>query len=195
MSRESSFNEYQLLRGLTSGDTLHYSYIFKEYYSALCHYAATIIGEPGHAEDIVQDVFERLWQKPYAFEDLRHLKDFLYKATRNAALNFLKGAQHSMERQAKFLGEQEDTTTTEDLDIIRMEVFRVVYREISNLPEQCGKIVRMSYMEGLKNEQIAEALSISLQTVKNQKTRGMKLLRMRLSPGVLSLFLFLSHHS
>lgn len=194
MSRKSSNNEYQLLRGLTSGDTLHYSYIFKEYYSALCHYAEKIIGEPGYAEDIVQDVFEKLWQKPYAFEDLRHLKDFLYKATRNAALNFLKGAQHSKERQAKFLHEQEAAATSEDLDIIRMEVFRVIYREISNLPEQCGKIVRMSYIEGLKNEQIAESLSISLQTVKNQKTRGMKLLRMRLSLPVITLFLLFSHH-
>ncbi|MCW3464763.1 RNA polymerase sigma factor [Chitinophaga nivalis] len=194
MSRKSSYNEYQLLRGLTSGDTLYYSHIFKAYYNALCHYAETIIGEPGHAEDIVQDVFEKLWQKPYAFEDLRHLKDFLYKATRNAALNFLKGAQHSKERQAKFLHEQEEGTTAEDHDIIRMEVFRVVYREISNLPEQCGKIVRMSYMEGLKNEQIAEILSISLQTVKNQKTRGMKLLRMRLSADLMALFLLFSHH-
>ncbi|WP_165806587.1 RNA polymerase sigma-70 factor [Chitinophaga parva] len=182
------------MHGLTSGDTLHYSYIFKEYYSALCRYAETVIGEPGHAEDIVQDVFERLWQKPYAFEDLRHIKDFLYKATRNAALNFLKGAQHSKERQAKFLQEQEKTATAEDLDIIRMEVFRLIYREISNLPEQCGKIVRMSYVEGLKNEQIAEILSISLQTVKNQKTRGMKLLRMRLPPLAFSLFLLFSHH-
>jgi len=195
LSRKSSYNESQLLRGLTSGDTLHYSYIFKEYYSALSHYAETIIGEPGHAEDIVQDVFERLWQKPYAFEDLRHLKDFLYKATRNAALNFLKGAQHSKERQAKFLHEQEEEATSEDLDIIRMEVFRMVYREISGLPEQCGKIVRMSYIDGLKNEQIAEILSISLQTVKNQKTRGMKLLRMRLSPVIVALFLLYSHHS
>lgn len=194
MSQKSSHNEYQLLRGLASGDTRHYSYIFKEYYSALCLYAESIIGEPGHAEDLVQDVFERLWQKPYDFEDLRHIKDFLYKSTRNAALNFLKGSQHSMERQAKFLHEQEESSTTEDLDIIRTEVFRGIYREISNLPEQCGKIVRMSYIEGLKNEQIADILAISLQTVKNQKTRGMKLLRMRLPPLAFALFLLFSQY-
>ncbi|PUZ30050.1 RNA polymerase sigma-70 factor, ECF subfamily [Chitinophaga costaii] len=192
MSQKSSFTEHQLLQGISSGDTLHYAYIFQEYYSALCHYAETIIGEPGHAEDMVQDVFEKLWQRPYAFEDLRHVKDFLYKATRNAALNFLKGAQHSLERQAKFLQEQEKAVSAEALDVIRMEVFRSIYREISNLPEQCGKIVRMSYMDGLKNEQIAEMLSISLQTVKNQKTRGMKLLRARLSTVVFSLFLLFS---
>lgn len=195
MSQESSYNEYQLLKGIASADTFHYSYIFKEYYSALCHYAEKIIGEPGHAEDMVQDVFERLWQKPYAFEDLRHLKDYLYKSTRNAALNFLKGAQHSKERQAKFLHDQDEETSEKDLDIIRMEVFRVIYREINNLPEKCGEIVRMSYIEGLKNEQIAEILSISLQTVKNQKTRGLKLLRMRLPPAVIALFLLFSHHS
>lgn len=195
MGQPSSYNEHQLLRGLTSGDTLHYSFIFKEYYSALCHYAVTIIGEPAHAEDIVQDVFEKLWHKQSQFENLRHLKDFLYKSTRNAALNFLKGDQHSKERQAVFLHDQEDATTEEDLDLIRTEVFRLIYREISNLPEQCGKIVRMSYIDGLKNEQIAEILSISIQTVKNQKTRGMKLLRMRVSPVVFALFSLFSHHS
>jgi RNA polymerase sigma-70 factor (family 1) len=194
LSQESSYNEQQLLRGLTSGDMSQYSYVFKEYYSALCHYATRIIGEPGHAEDIVQDVFEKLWQKRSSFENLRHLKDFLYKATRNASLNFLKGAQHSMERQAVFLNEQLETDA-EDLDVIRIEVFRAIYREIDNLPEQCGKIVRMSYIDGMKNEQIAEALSISLQTVKNQKTRGMKLLRMRVSPVVFALFSLFSHHS
>ncbi|MCK7554082.1 RNA polymerase sigma-70 factor [Chitinophaga sedimenti] len=195
MSQESSYNEQQLLRGLISGDMSHYSYVFKEYYSALCLYATRIIGEPGHAEDIVQDVFEKLWQKRSSFENLRHLKDFLYKATRNASLNFLKGTQHSMERQAAFLYEQEGAAAGDDLDIIRMEVFRAIYREIDNLPEQCGKIVRMSYIDGMKNEQIAEALSISLQTVKNQKTRGMKLLRMRVSPVVFALFSLFSHHS
>ncbi|WP_167019779.1 RNA polymerase sigma-70 factor [Chitinophaga sp. Cy-1792] len=195
MSRKPTNNECQLLQGLTSGDTVHYSYVFREYYSALCHYAESIIGEPGHAEDIVQDVFEKLWEKPNTFEDLRHLKDYLYKATRNATLNFLKGAQHRGERQAKFLSEQETSGTAEDMEIIRTEVFRVIYREISNLPEQCGKIVRMSYIEGLKNEEIAATLSISLQTVKNQKTRGMKLLRMRLSPAVITLFLLFSHQS
>lgn len=192
MSQESSHSEYQLLQGLSSGDTQQYAHIFREYYSALCHYAGSILGDPGHAEDLVQDVFEKLWQKPPAFENLRHLKDYLYKATRNAALNFLKGSQHSMERQAKFLHGQDEATGAEDADIIRTEVFRHIYREISNLPDQCGRIVRMSYIEGLKNEQIAEALSISLQTVKNQKTRGMKLLRMRLPPLALSLFLLFS---
>lgn len=194
MSRISSYNEHQLLRGLTSGDTLHYSYIFKEYFSALCLFATRIVGEPAHAEDIVQDVFEKLWQKQTSFENLRHLKDYLYKATRNASLNFIKGTQHSMERQAVFLSEQEEMDAAEELEVIRTEVFRVIYREIGNLPEQCGKIVRMSYIEGLKNEQIAELLSISLQTVKNQKTRGMKLLRMRLSPVVFALFSLFSHH-
>ncbi len=194
MTGEPSYTEQLILRGLTSGDTSQYSFIFKEYYSALCHYATGIVREPAHAEDIVQDVFERLWQQQSAFHDLRHVKDFLYKATRNASLNFLKGDQHSKERQAVFLSEQEERDAAAELEVIRMEVFRVIYREIDGLPEQCGKIVRMSYIDGLKNEEIAARLSISLQTVKNQKTRGMKLLRMRLSPVVFALFSLFSNH-
>lgn len=188
MSREPSYIEQELLQGLTSGDAMAYSYMFKEYYHALCYYSTRIVGESGHAEDIVQDVFEKLWHKQIAFENLRHLKDYLYKSTRNASLNFLKGVQHSQERQAIFLHEQEETTAPDDLELIRMEVLREVCREIDNLPEQCAKIVRMSYIDGLRNEQIAAQLSISVQTVKNQKTRGMKLLRIRLSPTILVLF-------
>jgi RNA polymerase sigma-70 factor (ECF subfamily) len=78
--------------------------------------------------------------------------------------------------------------------MIRMEVFNELYREINQLPEQCGKIVRMGYIEGMKNEEIARELGLSIQTVKNQKTRGVMLLKRRLPPEIFIFLLLVSAH-
>lgn len=191
MSGNAPHTEQQQLVLIAKGDPVTFSAIFKEYYAALCHYAAKITGEPHHSDDLVQEVFEKLWHKQTNFETIYHLKSFLYKATRNTALNFMKGSIHAKERQQVFLKGQESLETYNELQVIYTEVFRVLYKEISQLPEQSGKIVRMSYIDGLKNEAIAQQLGLSLQTVKNQKSRGIALLRTRIDPSILSFLILL----
>jgi len=148
-----------------------------------------------YAGDIIQEVFLKLWNRRQVFEDIRHLKDFLYKSTRNACFDTIKGSIHSKERQAVFLGTQAEWETAADLEMIRLEVFNELHHEINQLPEQCGKIIRMGYIDGLKNDEIARELGLSVQTVKNQKSRGVMLLKRRLPPEVFVLLLLISAHS
>ncbi|MNR35643.1 RNA polymerase sigma factor [compost metagenome] len=65
--------------------------------------------------------------------------------------------------------------------MIRTEVWAEIYREINKLPVQCSKVISLSFVEGLKNDEIAQELDISIQTVKNQKSMGVKLLKQKLS--------------
>lgn len=176
------YNDTELLQRLGSGDKEVFAHIFREYYSALCAFAEKIIGSPDDVEDLVEEVFEKLWNRKPHFENIRHLKDFLYKVTRNACLDFIKNSIHRKERQARFLQTENDVESASDLCLIRAEVYREIYREIMALPEQCGKIIRMGYIEGKRNEEIARELDLSVQTVKNQKSRGILLLKLRLSP-------------
>ncbi|WP_339070993.1 RNA polymerase sigma-70 factor [Chitinophaga sp. 212800008-4] len=189
------YREAELLQRLAIADEGAFSIVFREYYAVLCAFAQKIIQTAADPEDLVNEVFLRLWNRSEVFEDARHLKDFLYKSTRNACFDALKRATHSKERQAVFLESQDAWETATDLEMIRMEVFNELYREISQLPEQCGKIIRMGYIEGLKNEEIARQLGLSVQTVKNQKTRGVMLLKHRLPPEIFILLLLVSAHS
>lgn len=76
-------------------------------------------------------------------------------------------------------------------NIIQSEVLAEVYQALATLPESCQRISRMSYLEGLKNEEIAVKLGITVNTVKTQKQRGLQLLRLRLNPEIFNLLLLL----
>jgi len=122
------------------------------------------------------------------------LQAYLYKSTRNAALNVLKLRAHAGERQLAFLEASEYFGKTETEELIYQEVLRKIYLEIRNLPEQWGRIVVMSYLDGKKNEEIAEELGLSTQTVKNQKSQALARLRVNLSGELFAVLLLLSAH-
>ncbi|MDR6568689.1 RNA polymerase sigma-70 factor, ECF subfamily [Chitinophaga ginsengisegetis] len=193
--RSQPYGEAELLQRLAVADEAAFSVVFREYYAVLCAFAQKIIREAADPEDLVNEVFLKLWNRRQVFEDIRHLKDFLYKSTRNACFDTIKGSIHSKERQAVFLGTQAEWETAADLEMIRLEVFNELHHEINQLPEQCGKIIRMGYIDGLKNDEIARELGLSVQTVKNQKSRGVMLLKRRLPPEVFVLLLLISAHS
>ncbi|MFX1705510.1 RNA polymerase sigma-70 factor [Chitinophaga sp. CC14] len=193
--RSQPYGEAELLQRLAVADEAAFSVVFREYYAVLCAFAQKIIRESADPEDLVNEVFLKLWNRRQVFEDIRHLKDFLYKSTRNACFDTIKGSIHSRERQAVFLGTQAEWETAADLEMIRLEVFNELHHEINQLPEQCGKIIRMGYIDGLKNDEIARELGLSVQTVKNQKSRGVMLLKRRLPPEAFVLLLLISAHS
>lgn len=158
-----------------------FSAVFEQYYGTLCYYAERMQLAPDDAEDVVSAVFLKLWNRLDPFRDLNHLQAFLYRSTRNACLDHLKQSTREKERQLVFLLESEHFGSEESQELIRLEVLRAVYLEIKNLPEQMGRIISMSYIEGRRNEEIAAELGLSTQTIKNQKSRALAMLKLRLS--------------
>jgi len=179
----------------TESNSAAFKLLFRQYYSALCYFSDRIIANSSDAEDVVEEVFTKLWNSKQTFSDMNHLHSFLYKATRNASLDHLKKTRHAKERQMIFAEELDISETSYLNEMIRTEVLREIYCKIKGLPEQCARIVSMSYIEGKKNSEIADELGISLQTVKNQKSRGISLLKVRLSYDLFMLFILLSSAS
>jgi len=166
--------------------------VFEQYYGTLCYYAERLQLSTDDAEDVVSGVFLKLWNREEPFRDLQHLQAFLYRSTRNACLDHLKQTTREKERQLVFLLESEHFGREESAELIRLEVLRAVYLEIKNLPEQMGKIISMSYIEGRKNEEIAAELGLSMQTIKNQKSRALAMLRLRLPAELFTALLLFS---
>lgn len=177
--------------GDTRNNSAAFKLLFRQYYSALCYFSDRIIANSSDAEDIVEEVFTKLWNSKQTFANMNHLHSFLYKATRNACLDHLKKNRHAKERQMVFAEELDISEGSYLNEMIRTEVLREIYCKIKGLPQQCAHIVSMSYIEGKKNSEIANELGISLQTVKNQKSRGISLLKVRLSSDLFILFILL----
>jgi RNA polymerase sigma-70 factor (ECF subfamily) len=154
--------------------------LLKQFYSPLCLFADRLLSDKAAAEDIVGESFIKLWNKRGDFETTQNIKAFMYITVRNACLNYIKQAKRDSlnQKQLAYLtGEKEEFVLNE---MIRAEVLKEIMNEINNLPEQCGKVLKLGYLEGLRNQEIAKMLNISVHTVKNQKARAVQLLKTRL---------------
>lgn len=130
------------------------------------------------SEDIVQDTFVHVWENQGNFNDLVSTKVFLYRTVKNKCLNQIK---HQTVKNT-FAENQTDNQFEENLFIkncIEEETIRLIYEAIESLPENCKNIIDLS-LKGLKNEEIAETLKISINTVKTHKKTAYKLLRIKL---------------
>lgn len=170
-------------------DQLVFSAVFERYYAALCVFAERMVGAD-NAKDVVEEFFVSLWNKSATLETEEHLKAFLYYGVKNACLNFIKSDLRHNQRNTVYAKGMADIHESYLTEVTRTELIRELYLAIAKLPSQCAKIIHMGYVEGMRNAEIAEKLGLSVQTVKNQKLRGIELLKKRL-PGDLLLTLFL----
>lgn len=169
------------LEQINKMDAPAFRILYKEYYRALVVYAIHILGEPQVAEDIVQDVFSIIWERRQPFKSLSSLNIYLYNSVRNASLDYLRHKNvenmylqkiENDYQEFRFSGEDEE-------DFFGEEIYRQLFNTIDALPDRCREVFLM-YLDGKKNEEIAEILHISLETVKTQKKRAMIFLRKRL---------------
>jgi RNA polymerase sigma-70 factor (family 1) len=163
------------------GDYRAFGFVFANYYRSLCYFASRLIVGNPIAEDIAQEAFVRLWQKHDAFSSQQSIKAFLYIITRNACLNFLKQWQREKNNREAWLSHYNEIEDHVLNHLSRKDLYSEIYMAIESLPEECKKIIRLSFLEGYRNHEIAAQLQLSIHTVKNQKSRGLYLLKKKLT--------------
>jgi RNA polymerase sigma-70 factor (ECF subfamily) len=151
--------------------------IYNRFYSPLVFFARKFLTNSLAAEDIVAEIFLKYWQKQNDFNSLYAVKAFLYISTRNACINY----KQKLQQQARVNADLRILTDEFDDSVLTMitrsEVLKDVYYIVEALPVQCRKIVLLSYLGGLSNKQIARHMQLSVHTVRNQKVRGIQLVR------------------
>ena len=167
-----------------NGDKESYRLLFNLLYPLMCLYAKKFLGDYNDAEDITQEVFIELWHQHSKFESLNQIKAFLYLSIKNRCLNFKK---HLVIKENYARTTLSNDELLLDEFLIETEVVHHINNAIINLPEQQKQIILLG-LQGLKNNEIAESLQISINTVKLQKKIAYRKLREILNP---SLFFFL----
>lgn len=165
-----------------NNDTLSNRYLIKDYfeewYPGLVVFAQQFIQSRHEAEDIVQNAFIKLFQNFGKEKNVFAAKGYLYKIIRNECINILKHEavkrKHGQQAISELISEQYYLNK-----VIEEETYSTISSAIKSLPDQCRKILTLS-MNGLKNDEIAEDLSISINTVKSQKKRAYKRLKEQL---------------
>lgn len=156
---------------------LHIKIFFQEYYQIFAHFAFKYVKDVDMAEDIVHDVILDLYSNKRNFDCLNKLKSFLYLSIKNRCLNYL---EHENAKQ-NYL--QENTHQQDEdyfLDsIIEEEVYFLMHKAIKELPDQIQNIYELS-LKGKSNEEIAQILNLSLDSVKSYKNEVKQILKEKL---------------
>lgn len=138
---------------------------FKLYYRQLCIYALHFTEDAGAAEDIVQEAFVGLWQRK---DEVRDVKPYLYASVRNRCISYLNRQQGA--------DELPEDIPSEDLED-RSEMEARLWSAIDSLPERRRQVLLMSKRDGIKYEDIAYMLGISVHTVRNHISKALQALR------------------
>ena len=166
--------------------------IYDEYYQKIVQYLTRIVG-PNDAEDITQDVFDKVSRSIKEFRADSKLSTWIYRIATNTAIDRLRSAaykhssKHGPIEEAAGLEDQCDWTapkpTTTDQTVIRKEMSECVVEFVDNLPPEYKTVIVLSEQEGLANKEIAEILGISLENVKVRLHRARAKLKATLNEG------------
>ncbi|MDR1201414.1 MAG: RNA polymerase sigma-70 factor [Tannerellaceae bacterium] len=170
-----------------------YKQIYLQYAPMLIRFAEKFVSS-FFAEDIVHDVFLKLWDKQIFILPDNEIKNILYASVRNACIDHLRhiNLEQKLSDQRALqlkLDELEFLETSENL-FMRKDMIEYIMKIVNDLPDKKREIFRMSYIEGLKAAEIAEKLNLSVRTVENQLYRILLILRKKLSSSFIYLFLY-----
>ncbi len=157
--------------------------LFESFYSSLCLFADKYLNDQEVSQDIVQDAFLYLWNNA-DFGSKNSARSYLYKYVRDRSLNYLRDKKL---RQRKGFKEMESEVFFRD-NVIEEETYQIIYDAIRTLSPQARQVIELS-LDGLKNQEIADQLHISINTVKTVKGRAFAALRVELKDNVFVLFM------
>lgn len=148
--------------------------LFKEYYNTLANYAFSIVKNKEDAEDVVQDVFIKLWQNSPAVINTAQVKFYLYTATKNTCISLLRKQAGKTFVQPEAIPE---TLPDADSKSLSADPSLFIQQALSLLPPQCLAIFKLSRFGKLTYQQIADELGISVKTVENQVGKALRIMR------------------
>jgi RNA polymerase sigma-70 factor (family 1) len=179
---DSSFdNELILLNEIAKGSKKAFEVIYERYYIGIFYFARRFVREEKVAEDITLEAFLKLWERFSQFTSFQGIQAFLHTTAKNACLNHLRSQVRMSAHQrelAYLLAQGADDTLAEQQ--VTARIYQYIYNEIEKLPPQVRRVFKMSYIDGLSNQAIAEGLKINNQSVRNHKANALKHLRMTL---------------
>lgn len=168
--------------------------VFKTWYKSLHAYACTLLRDTAAAEETVQTIFVRLWEKREEIVIREKLSSYLYRAVHNESMNVLKQQKRATAYQSHVMRQPNQPEPEKASEKVRLTELQEKIEEAMNaLPEQCRIIFQLSRFEELKYKEIADRLDLSVKTVENQMGKALKLMRLRLLDFLVLLLILFIH--
>lgn len=188
-------NESTAIISLKEGNIEAFNYIYKKYHASLYHYALNMVKVSSIAEDVVQDVFLKIWEVKKNINPSLNFQAYLYKISRNMVFRAIKKIANDWHLREQVIGEIIKEQDEEATSILQWQYYAEWLKEaIENLPPQRKKVFRLCREQGKTYQQAAEILGISRLTVKEHMTLAVRSIKKYLyQHGDIALMLLLGY--
>jgi RNA polymerase sigma-70 factor, ECF subfamily len=181
--------EQSIWKNIQEKDERTFERYYKEHYKSFFLMSCKYLKDTALAEEIVNDVFLKLWEDGEKIKIESSLKSYIYKAVINRSINVLNKNKRELVQQVDLNTVPEETYELKQIEENELTV--KIFAAIDQLPDQCKRVFEMSRFEELKQQEIADKLGISIKTVKNHITIALKQLSVALIQNILlPVFLF-----
>lgn len=171
----------ELLDALRAGREDAFETIFRSHYADLVRFGESLLRDRGVAEEVAQDVLLELWKRRETLRVETSLKAYLFRATRNRALNEIRH-DNIVAREEANVASMQQPVEQSDRHTLDAEIDAALREAIATLPPRCREVFQLSRQQGLTYAEIAAALEISVKTVEAQMGKALRVLRERLKP-------------
>ena len=155
------------INALSKGKKEAFFILYKKFFVALCLFAQKFSIGKEAAEDIVQEIFYKLYEERQIFHNILTLQSYLYSSVKNSCLNYIRDEKRRKLRESYYCD-----------DVIENEVYRELYQFLDELPPQC-RVIFERVLQGETSETIAKSMHLSIETVKTQGKKAKHILRER----------------
>lgn len=183
MHANRDFGENKILYELSRGDEQAFTTLYNKYKNIVYSSALKITKSKILSEEVVQDVFLKIWQTKKELQDIADFESYLFIAGRNHIFNMLKKIARE-EDFKKTIKNSDFAFNTTDSFLKDEQYTELLNRILLKLPPQQQRIYKMARIEGLSYQKIAEILNISPLTVKKHMAQALKLIRIELASHI-----------
>lgn len=173
----------ELFELIKLGDQKALELLFAIYFPRLNDFACKVVRDDVISQDIVQEVFVKIWEKRAEIEPI-NLEAFLFRLVRNRCIDYIKHLKviNNRMQEIQISSKYEelyriDFVGDEPYVLIEQELKQKIEKTIESLPERCREVFILSRMNGLKNKEIAEKLDINIKNVERHLSRAMQSFR------------------
>lgn len=174
---QSNLPDETLLSRLKEGDEKAFTTIYIRYNKMLYVLAYKYLKDSFRAEDIVQQVFLKLWEARSLFAGAINLRNYLYTSAKNLILNEIRDNFSDMEKNYAVIQNTPEFEDKLQSALEEKDLFQHFYKILAELPEQKRKVCLLKIRDNLSNQEVADKLHISVPTVKSHYSQAIKLLR------------------
>ncbi len=178
MEYSSQHTDLELFSRISESDEYAFTQLFLSYTERLYPYVTNLLNSELWAEEIIQDVFFKIWKNRHTLKDIDNPSAYLFRMAANRTLDFLKRkaievkTQYEISRQAS---QRKENFTQEQLDFrITDSLYKAA---VKSLPPQRQLVYKLKHEDGLSYDEIAEKLNISKNTVRNHIAEALAAIR------------------